>query len=104
MKTTPVSPIELQIGDRVMEHGAIVEVMAIFTYPCDPIKQPNGVRVAACISRLVGDDMGAIPRGYFDTPQSMRDRGCTWGVDLPDGYYWNVQGNALARVHKVVSE
>lgn len=100
MKTVSVSPIELKIGDRVMQNGALFEVMHITEAKAS---NPEGVRVAACTSRLVGDDSGSIPRGWFDTPQSMVDRGCgAWAKELPDGRYWNVQGNALARVAKVI--
>lgn len=100
MTTVYVSPIELAIGDRVEAHGAIFEVMHVVESKCDV---PGGIRVAACISRLVGDDCGAIPRSWLDTPKSLRDRGCgDWACGLPDGRYFNVQGNAHARVRKII--
>lgn len=100
LKTERISPIELKLGDRVVEHGALFEVMHITNAETS---NPQGVRVAACTSRLIGEDNGAIPRGWFDTPESLRDRGCTWASELPAGHYWNVQGNALARVSRVVA-
>lgn len=100
MKTNLVSPIDLKVGDRVLEHGAIVEVVLITESPCDI---PGGIRVAACTSRLVGDDMGAIPRGYWETPETYKWRGWKVGAELPDGLYWNVQGNAHARVNKIIA-
>lgn len=99
MKTISVSPIELAIGDRVNTHGAVVEVVHITESKSDV---PGGIRVAACTSRLIGDDCGSIPRGWFDTRQSLIDRGCTWAHDLPEGRYWNVQGNAHARESKII--
>lgn len=98
MNTISVSPIELSIGDRVMYHGALVEVAVIHEHECDVL---GGVRVAACISRLVTEDHGAIPLSWFDTPESLRASGSTWAKDLPQGRYINVQGNAHARVAKV---
>lgn len=102
INTVSVSPIELVIGDKVRHHGALMEVMHIVV--TETLEDAEGVRVAACISRLVGDDMGAIPRGWFDTRESMLARGCgEWARDLrADGLYWNVQGNARARVAKLV--
>ena len=99
MKTILVSPIELAVGDRVIEHGALVEVAHIITSPCGI---EGGIRVAACISRLIDEGQDGIPLSWFDTAKSLVDRGCTWAKDLPDGRYWNVQGNAHARVAKVV--
>jgi hypothetical protein len=99
MKTANVSPIDLQIGDRVLTHGAIVEVAHVVNADCDV---PGGVRTAACISRLVGDERGGIPRSFFETPAQLRARGCEWASALPEGLYWNVQGNAHASVAKVV--
>lgn len=99
-KTISVSPIELAIGDRVLTHGAIVEVVHIKESLCDI---PGGIRVAACTARLVGEGHGSIPLSWFDTPQSLSRRGCAWAKDLPDGHYWNVQGNAHASVCKVVA-
>lgn len=102
-KTTVVSPIDLAVGDRVWAHGAILEVMHINTYECAAI--PDGKYVAACTSRLIGEDTGAIPPAWFDTPASMKRAGYgEWVENLPAGKYWNVQGNALARVHKIVTE
>lgn len=100
MKTQTVSPIDLKVGDRVLTYGAIVEVMHITTRE-DKVN-PGGIRIAACTSRLVGEDMGAIPRGYFDTPERLVRSGCKFAHALPPGLYWNVQGNALARVEKII--
>lgn len=49
--TEMVSPIELHIGDHVQRHGALFEVMHIVESECDI---PGGIRVAACISRVIG--------------------------------------------------
>lgn len=100
MNTTSISPIELKVGDRVSYYGALVEVARIENREDDT---PGGIRVAACISRLVGDDLGSIPRGWYDTPDSMRRSGCTWATELEPGLYVNVQGNAHARVSKVTA-
>ncbi|MBD4208090.1 hypothetical protein GUH47_19295 [Xanthomonas citri pv. citri] len=102
MKTMQISPIHLQVGDKVLIYGAIVEVMHIVNAVETEIE--GGIRIAACISRLVGEDMGAIPRAYFETPEQMTRRGCKFSHALPDGLYWNVQGNAHALVSKVVPE
>jgi len=101
MNTISVSPITLKLGDRVLAHGAVVEVAHI-TESAD--KTPGAVRVAACTSRLIGEENGSIPRGWFQSPESLRAMGCTWAKDLPDGRYWNVQGNAFARVLKIVDD
>lgn len=95
-----VSPIDLKVGDRVLEHGAIMKVMHITERPTET---KGGIRVAACTSRLVGDDNGAIPRGWFDSRRTLIERGCTWAKDLPEGRYWNVQGNALATAYRVIA-
>lgn len=100
LKYEHVSPIDLVIGDRVMVYGAIVEVARITEVPCDI---PGGIRVAACMSRLVGDDIGSIPRSWFETPEGLKGRGCTWADELEPGLYWNVQGNAHARVAKILN-
>lgn len=100
MQLLRTSPIFLKVGDKVISHGATFEVMHITEAPCDV---PGGVRVAACTSRLVGAATGAIPKCWFCTKQSLIDRGCLWAVALPDGDYWNVQGNAHASVHKIIS-
>ncbi|WP_237665938.1 hypothetical protein [Citrobacter freundii] len=55
--TEQVSPIELQKGDRVEAYGALMEVMHIVESGCDV---PGGVRVAACVSRVIGDTTGTI--------------------------------------------
>jgi hypothetical protein len=60
--TEMVSPIELHIGDHVQRHGALFEVMHIVESECDI---PGGIRVAACISRVIGDVTGNIPRGWL---------------------------------------
>jgi hypothetical protein len=101
MKTVNVSPIDLQIGDRVFTHGAVLEVAYISNHDSDV---PGGVRTAACISRLVGDENGSIPRGWFESRETMRARGCEWAMSLPEGRYWNVQGNAHASVLKIVEQ
>lgn len=99
MKTVFVAPTTLSVGDRVLTHGALVEVVAIHRSPCK-----YGREVAACTSRRIGDDPGAIPRGWFDTWEGMRDR----GVDMAgipqdlEARYWNVQGNDNARFAKVI--
>lgn len=98
--TELVSPIELQKGDRVEAHGALLEVMYIVESDCDV---PGGVRVAACISRVIGDATGTIPRGWLETPEQMSERGAPWAAFLPAGLYWNVQGNAHARVNRVTN-
>jgi hypothetical protein len=36
---------------------------------------PGGIRVAACISRVIGDVTGNIPRGWLETPKRMAERG-----------------------------
>lgn len=100
MKTQTVSPIDLKVGDRVAAHGAIVQVEYIVETPETEIE--GGVRIAACISRLVGENMGSIPRAYFETPEQMTRRGCKFSFGLPDGLYWNVQGNAHARCSKII--
>ena len=96
--TEQVSPIELQKGDRVEAYGALMEVMHIVESGCDV---PGGVRVAACVSRVIGDTTGTIPRGWLETPEQMSERGATWAAELPAGLYWNIQGNAHARVSRV---
>ena len=99
-QTIQTSPIHLVVGDNVLSHGAMLEVVHIRETACDV---PSGVRVAACISRLVGEDMGSIPKHWFETPESMIKRGCgDWTKELPAGLYWNVQGNAHAAVLKVI--
>lgn len=70
--TEQVSPIELQKGDRVEAYGALMEVMHIVESGCDV---PGGVRVAACVSRVIGDTTGTIPRGWLETPEQMSERG-----------------------------
>lgn len=70
--TEMVSPIELHIGDHVQRHGALFEVMHIVESECDI---PGGIRVAACISRVIGDVTGNIPRGWLETPKRMAERG-----------------------------
>lgn len=100
LKTVPTSPVDLVIGDRVYHYGAIVEVVHI-NVSTHPSHCENGP-VHACISRLVGDDTGSIPRGWFETPESMVSIGSAWAKDLPPGRYWNVQGNRLACCNKIV--
>ena len=70
--TEQVSPIELQKGDRVEAYGALMEVMHIVESGCDV---PGGVRVAACVSRVIGDTTGTIPRGWLETPEQMSEPG-----------------------------
>lgn len=96
--TEQVSPIELQKGDRVEAYGALLEVMHIVESDCDV---PGGVRVAACVSRVIGGTTGTIPRAWLETPELMSERGATWAAELPAGLYWNIQGNAHARVSRV---
>ena len=59
--------------------------------------------VAACISRLIGDDTGHIPRGFFESRDSLLRHGCDWASRMPEGLYWNVQGNAKERLGKIVT-
>lgn len=97
MKTVTVSPLELAVGDRVYRAGALMQV----EHRHEIIVK--GKRVAANICRLIGDDMGSIPRVYWDTPKSYLHTGLRpWAANLPEGLYWNVQGSASARVEKVV--
>lgn len=53
-------------------YGALMEVMHIVESGCDV---PGGVRVAACVSRVIGDTTGTIPRGWLETPEQMSERG-----------------------------
>lgn len=99
MKTQTVSPTDLAIGDKVFVHGAIVEVAHVRETGFATLA---GGQAVSCMARLVGDDMGAIPRAYFQTPAELTRAGCIWSHELPDGLYWNVQGNGLARVAKVI--
>lgn len=95
LKTESVSPLSLQMGDRVFHHGAIVEVAHIIE------SYDRGEKVVACLSRLVGDDTGSIPRGWFDTLETLKR--CNVGIEnLPDGLYWNIQGNKIARFLKII--
>ncbi|MDE9544161.1 hypothetical protein [Xenorhabdus bovienii] len=97
--TESVSPIDLRTGDCVRYYGAVFEVIHIIESPCD-VK--GGIRVAACISRLIGNTTGSIPRQWLETPEIMKKRGAAWASDLPAGLYWNIQGNAHARVDRVI--
>lgn len=97
--TEMVSPVELHIGDHVQRHGALFEVMHIVESECDI---PGGIRVAACISRVIGDVTGNIPRGWLETPKRMAERGVKWATSLPEGLYFNIQGNAHAKVSRVI--
>lgn len=99
LDTEMVSPIELHIGDHVQRHGALFEVMHIVESECDI---PGGIRVAACISRVIGDVTGNIPRGWLETPKRMAERGVKWAKSLPEGLYFNIQGNAHAKVSRVI--
>lgn len=101
-KTETISPIDLNVGDRVLTWGAVVEVAHIVNAGESEIE--GGVRIAACISRLVGDNLGAIPRAWFETPEEMTRRGCKWANALPEGLYWNVQGNAHARCSRILAD
>lgn len=98
MKTVSVSPLDLAVGDRLITNGALVQVehRILVDY--------EGEQVAANICRLIGDDMGGIPRGYWSTPESYLRTGLRdWAANLPDGLYWNVQGNRHARAAKVIA-
>jgi hypothetical protein len=95
MRTDSVSPLDLVVGDYVIQHGALFCVEHITR------RDDHGSTVAACLSRLIGKDSGAIPRAYLDTPEQMARAGYKLASKLPDGLYWNVQGNDLARVPKV---
>ncbi|MGT1696613.1 hypothetical protein ACVPTE_23610 [Salmonella enterica subsp. enterica serovar Winslow] len=97
--TESVSPINLHAGDRVCHYGAVFEVTHIIESSCD-VK--GGIRVAACISRLIGNTTGSIPRQWLESPEIMKERGATWASNLPAGLYWNIQGNAHARVTRII--
>lgn len=96
VQTISISPMNLEVGDKVRYYGATLQVQVIKKY------QSGESEVAACYSILVGEDTGAIPRAWFDTPESMVASGAKWAKDLPPGLYMNVQGNHLASVQKII--
>lgn len=97
--TEIISPILLRKGDRIEHHGAVLEVAHIIEFPCEI---EGGIRVVACISRLIGNETGRIPRQWFDTRAQLSAGGSEWAAALPEGLYWNVQGNAHASVSRIV--
>lgn len=97
VETVTVSPVDLVVGDVVIEHGATLQVERIQNY------ESGGSAVAACVSRLVSATSGVIPMAWMRTRESMRDGGMRDAMTLPEGLYFNVQGNHLARVRKIVA-
>ena len=53
-------------------------------------------------STLIGNETGRIPRQWFDTRAQLSAGGSEWAAALPEGLYWNVQGNAHASVYRIV--
>lgn len=97
IKTEIVSPLALVVGDKVLMHGEVMEVTHIIRQTYD------GVEVASCWSKLVGEQQhDVIPHGWWQKPADMAERGAAWAKNLPEGLYWNVQGNGKAGVHRII--
>lgn len=94
IQTVTVNALELVAGDKVFYYGAVLEVAFILKH--------NAENVAHCVSRLIGENMGNIPKAFFETPESYKCRGCEFADNLPDGLYFGLQGNENARYLKVV--
>lgn len=94
-----VTPLDLVVGDRVLDHGAILEVVRVEDSKFHANKAD---RVVACTCHLIGEP-GSIPRSWFDTPTSLVTRGAQWAESLEDGLYWRVQGNSKAKFSKILS-